>query len=233
MVDFLSSPARRGVTGRPRNSDMKALPEALPAISLHHGSVMWVLAELGFQGNASFKTFNYYVKSLRSLGLPFAASERVGSGKLFTYSYEHLMELALALTLRVYGSIPDAVLTEITGYREELRKLYRAAYLQRSAGLGKPVKITGRNITLFARGMFLDLQLEYAGGKLLRFGPPRAISPAEALAEFAGGERLARPFGPIPLSHLSERVVALSMMAPLVKRGPSASRKHRTDGKPL
>jgi hypothetical protein len=90
------------------------LPESLPNIELHHGEALWVLAQLGFQGGASKSTFYEYIKSLRKLGTPFE-SGRIGYARRApaNYSYYHLMELALVLTLRVYHVVPDAVLVAI------------------------------------------------------------------------------------------------------------------------
>jgi hypothetical protein len=47
------------------------------------------------------------------------------------------------------------------------------------------------------------------------------LSPFEALAMFATRDNAARPFLPINLSRLAERVVELSLGAPLIRRGPS------------
>src|SRR6478672_1612764 len=75
------------------------LPLELPRIRLHHGEAMWVMARLGFQGEASRSTFYEYVKSLRKLGTPFDRG-KIGSGRrgMANYSYCHLMELALVLS---------------------------------------------------------------------------------------------------------------------------------------
>ena len=84
------------------------LPEELPDIELHHGSAIWVLTRLGFRGTASDNTFNEYIKSLRKLGIPFALEKkqvaRRGLSKI--YSYDHMMELALVLSLQVYHAMP-------------------------------------------------------------------------------------------------------------------------------
>ena len=97
------------------------LPRALPRIRLHHGQALWVLTQLGFQGAASERTFKEYIKSLRKLGTPFARGE-VGPSRRSraNYSFYHLMELALILTLRVYHVVPDSVLTELVQHRRTL-----------------------------------------------------------------------------------------------------------------
>jgi hypothetical protein len=90
------------------------LPNGLPRIELHHGQAVWVMTELGFRGAVSQRTFYEYLKSLRKLGIPFEHSSGGASRRgLALYSYFHLMEVALALTLRVYHVVPDALLSEM------------------------------------------------------------------------------------------------------------------------
>jgi hypothetical protein len=196
----------------------EVLPRSLPEIQLTHGRALWVLSEMGFRGAATKRTFNYYIKSLRKFGLPFTKGQ-IGRGRRHPaiYSYNHLMELALALTLRVYYFLPDAFLEEIIRCRPALYRLYRMAYQQRCTGRGAPIEIAcnGRRLTL--QGTFLDLQIDYAGGELTRFGPPRLLSPFDALAAFAASEVAARAFLPIKLSTLSEQVVTLALEAPMIR----------------
>jgi hypothetical protein len=100
------------------------LPKVLPPIELQHGQVLWVLTQLGFRGKASKSTFYEYIKSLRKLGTPFEHS-KIGMGRrgLANYTFGHLMELALILSLRVYYVVPDAVLREIVRNRGALYRL--------------------------------------------------------------------------------------------------------------
>jgi hypothetical protein len=197
------------------------LPDSLPHIELHHGEAIWVLAQLGFQGGASKSTFREYIKSLRKLGTPF---ERGGIGYLrrglANYSYCHLMELALVLTLRVYHVVPDAILVEIVRYRHHLYRQYRRAYADRCSGLGAPVAIgAASHGSIRMRGAFLDLQMTFSGGKLVNFGPPKLLSSFGALKAFAASDLAARAFVPINLSLLSERLVSTALRAPHIRRG--------------
>jgi predicted RNA methylase len=80
--------------------------------------------------------------------------------------------------------------------------------------------ITAMKTPALMRGVFLDLQMNFSGGKLVRFGPPRVLSASEAVAIFAERDLAARAFLPLNLSLLSERVIALSLRAPLIRRGP-------------
>lgn len=201
------------------------LPRTLPAIALTHGRAMWVLRELGCQGGASKTTFYEYIKSLRKFGVPFRHGEiglvRRGAAN---YSYEHLMELALVLSLRVYHVVPDAVLREIIRFRKPLRRLYRRGYSSRARGMGAPRRImAGDGEEIDVRGVYLDLHMDFAGGRLVRFGPPQLISPVAALRIYAERDFAARAFLPVHLSGLSERVVALALSAPPIRRGPRPS----------
>ena len=197
-----------------RNSAADHLPTKVPDIRLHHGRAVWVLTEAGFRGTATASTFNYYIKSLRKLGVPFARGEkRARAGRLIDYTYDHLMELAVVLTLRVYNVVPDALLREVGQFRGDLHRAYTQAYLHRRTGIGAPIDAQFGRRGFSARGVFLDLQIEYAGGQLTRFGPPKLLSPFEALVAFAGAEQPARPHHPIRLSALSESVVHLALAA--------------------
>jgi hypothetical protein len=203
------------------------LPKTLPEIELHHGEALWVLSRLGFQGVASKSTFYEYIKSLRKLGTPFDRGT-IGYIRrgLANYSYCHLMELALVLTLRVYYVVPDSLLAEIIKHRQRLYWHYRRAYADRSSGLGTPFAAReSGEISLRMRGVFLDLQMNFSGGKLEKFGPPRLVSPFDALVIFAQGDVTARAFLPINLSQLAERLVWTALRTPKISRGPSKRRK--------
>jgi len=75
------------------------------------------------------------------------------------------------------------------------------------------------------RGIFLDLQLNFSAGQLVKFGPPKSLSPYQAVSVFAERDVAARALLPIGLSHISERVVALSLRAPLIRSGPRPALK--------
>jgi hypothetical protein len=74
------------------------------------------------------------------------------------------------------------------------------------------------------RGVFLDLQLNFSGGRLVRLGPPRLLSPFEAVSAFVQRDLAARALLPIGLSLLSERVVALALRAPQFAEAPARRR---------
>jgi hypothetical protein len=181
---------------------------------------LWVLARLGFQGKASKSTFYEYIKSLRKLGTPFEHG-RIGFGRrgLANYSYCHLMELALVLTLRVYHVVPDSILAEIIRYRRTLYRCYHRAYADRELRARIRVQAS-KHAPIEVRGAFLDLQINFSGGTLTGFGPPRMLSPFEGLAAFAEHDIAARALLPINISLLSERLVATALRAPTIRTGP-------------
>ncbi len=196
--------------------------DLVPDLALTHGKAVWVLAALGFSTSVTDQTFNHYIKSLRKIGVPFARGNTgVGSGRLAKYSYNHLMELSIALRLRVYGTLPDPVIHGIIRFRRELYGLYRRAYLEHASGLGAPADITATGRSGFRMsGVYLDLKLCYAGGRFVSLGPPRALSPFEALRAFANSDEQARAHLPFNLSHLAIHVVQCAEQVPDIRRGP-------------
>jgi hypothetical protein len=204
------------------------LPKTLPAIELHHGEAIWVMSRLGYQGATTKSTFYEYIKSIRKLGAPFKRGKIGRPGGLANYSYCHLMELALALTLRVYHVVPDSVLRGIIRHRSSLYRHYLRAYAERGTGIGAAVVVNAiGHPPIRVRGMFLDLQINFSGGELVKFGPPKALSPVEAIAIFAERDIAPRALLPINLSLLSERLVSAALRAPVIKRGPFLAAKKR------
>ncbi len=207
------------------------LPSKLPPIRLRHGQALWLLAELGYRGTVSRSTFYEYIKSLRKLGIPFGREKfRTDRRQLADYSYRHLMELAVILSLRVYHAVPDSVLRGIIQYRGRLDRLYRRAYAHRDTRSGQPVliKAYGHKPIVF-RGLFLDLNIIFSGGRLVRFGPPELLPAIRALQRFSQSTMLARPLLPMNLSLLSEQIVSLALRAPEIRSGPRARAARKTN----
>lgn len=203
--------------------------ELIPDLALTHGRAVWVLAQLGLDAGVAPSTFNHYIKSLRKIGIPFAKEDRhFGAGRPAKYSYNHLMELALALTLRVYGILPDPVIVGIVRYRHELYALYRRAYLEFETGLGSPVEVTARGRVGFTMtGVYLDLKIRYARGNVIDFGAPRAVSPFEALRVFAQRDTPERAQLPFDLSALAIALVERAEVAPNVRKRPHIYDRHQ------
>jgi hypothetical protein len=202
----------------------------VPDLSLSFGQVVWVLEAAGFSAGAPDVTFQYYIKSLRRLGLPFRRGEPgLDHGRLAQYAFGHLMDLAVALHLRVYGTLPDPVAEGLLAARETLHGFYRRAYLEHASGLGARSEVAAQGRAGFTMsGVWLDLRLRYAGGHYLGFGPPRLLSPFEALRVFAAGEETVRTQPPFNLSALAVRLVEASLRCPRM-RGVHLARQAKSD----
>lgn len=200
--------------------------ELVPDIELTHGRAVWVLEAMGFGAGVGSDTFNHYIKSLRKLGVPFGPGEGgTGTGRNVRYSFCHLGELCLALTLRVYGVLPDNILRELKTYRRELCAMYRRAYLEHRSGLGAPVRIAASGHDGFEMsGIYLDLKIRVGGGRVLEFGPPRLVSSFDALRLYSTADMPARAHLPINLSALIIAIVERAEAAPNIHRGPHSSR---------
>ena len=186
--------------------------------------MIWLLVALGHSDGVAEQTFYEYIKSLRKLGIPFGYRSIKSRNKtLADYHYCDVMELAMTLALRVYHIVPDSVLRAIVRNRARLRRLYCRAYAERKAGMGSPVFLaTPKGAPIELRGHFLDLGIRFSGGHLVKFGPPRLLSPEAALALSARRMLSAETSLPLGLSALAEQVVALALAATLIRRGPPA-----------
>lgn len=187
--------------------------ENISAIKIQHRGLMTLLSDMGFRGNASEKTFHDYIKSLRKLGVPVSSAEAPRNGHMIVYSYENVVDLALALSLRVYHVIPDTVLRELVHARPVLHRLYRQAYHERSTGLGSPVRVGSGSATVVVQGVYLDLKLDHVAGRLVSFGPPTVLTPLEAVRTLTDANIASRAFRPFPLSTLCEQIVSRSRQA--------------------
>jgi hypothetical protein len=137
-----------------------------------------------------------------------------------TYGFDELMELTLALLLRVYGTLPGAVIDGLRDFRTELRPIYRRAYFASLDGNYPSARICApgkRRVTV--EGLFLDLNIRYSAGRMLGFGPPRALSPFEALSAFAGADMPGRACLPLNLSAMAVRIIGRGPAAPSIRRG--------------
>ena len=193
----------------------------VPRLVLTHGQAIWLLCDLGFDHGVKRSTFNYYVKSLRKLGVPFdPANDRSSGRRRITYGFDEMMELSLALLLRVYGTLPDAVTTGLQKFRDQLRPIYHQAYLDLLSPRypSASISMVGANRVLMS-GLYLDLNLRYAAGQMVTFGPPRTLSPFEALCIYVQSEASARSYLPINISSLAGLVLARSKQVPAARRG--------------
>ncbi len=194
-----------------------------PEMALTHGQALWVLwyaFQLGARGPDA--TFDSYIKYLRRRGVPFGPDEvGQGPGWNVTYGFVHLMELALALTLKSQGILKTDVVGLLADLREELRPLFVRAWSERVSELGQhvEVKIDGQH-PFHVRGVWLDLHLHYLEPGTLSLGPLELVSAIEALRRFSGTGRQLMFRDPVNLSNVAEVIVSLASDAPEVRRGP-------------
>jgi hypothetical protein len=200
--------------------------ELVPLLALRHGQVLWLLSELGLRRGVSESTFNHYVKSLRRLGVPFGRRKgRTERGPEVTYNFEDLMELTLALLLRVYGTLPDVVTNGLRSFREDLRPIYRQAYFDSLKKVYPAARVStpnGERITV--QGLFLDLNIRYSAGQAVQFGPPKALWPFEAMSVFAQSEIAARSYLPLNITVVAQMIAERTRVAPTIPRGSYARR---------
>jgi hypothetical protein len=207
-----------------RKRDCKSLAstdtDEIPHLALTHGQTIWLMTEIGLHRGVSTSTFNYYIKSLRKLGIPFEKGKDQSDGhRHVTYDFEELMELTVALLLRVYGTLPDTVVAGLRNFRNDLRPIYRQAYFdttRRTFPLAR-VSESGGNRTAIS-GLFLDLNIRYSAGQLIEFGPPKAVSPFEAVTIFAHAEVPSRSYLPLNVTAVAEMIVGRSRRLPSIRR---------------
>lgn len=197
---------------------------AVPRLALTHGQTVWLLGELGLRQNVSASTFNSYIKSLRKLGVPFEKGKGQSRGhRHVTYDFEELMELAVALLLRVYGWLPDDVVAGLRSYRADLRPIYRQAYFDLSRRIYRAARISGPSRRrIMVEGLFLDLNIRYSAGRMVEFGPPRTVSPFEAMRLYARSEDPARSYLPLNMTAVARLIVSRTRAVPSIRRGRGA-----------
>jgi hypothetical protein len=208
---------RKRVSARPNDSKARGVPR----LALTHGQTLWLLSELGFREGVSASTFNHYLKSLRRLGVPFEIGKGQSDGRHdVTYEFEELMELSVAMLLRVYLTLPDNIVTGLRDFRDDLRSIYRKAYFELTLHQHPPARISAPGgLRTTVNGLYLDLNIQYSAGKMIKFGPPRALSPFEAVSIYAHAQAPARSYLPLNVSTLAEMIVARTRVLPKIPRG--------------
>jgi hypothetical protein len=198
--------------------------DALPRLALTHGQTIWLMTELGLHDGVSMSTFNYYIKSLRKLGVPFDKGKGQFAGhRHVRYDYEELMELTVALLLRVYGTLPDAIIAGLRHFRGELHAIYRQAYFESISDRHTVAKITepgGKRAIV--GGLFLDLNIRYSAGQMIEFGPPKIVSPFEAILTYTGSDAPARSYLPLNVTAVARMVTTHSRTLPPIRRNRQA-----------
>lgn len=197
----------------------RALEEAAPNISLSHSQALWTLREIGLSHGSSPTKFAHYVKHLRKLGIPFDWNHQPTRGKSATYEFDAMMELAVALSLRIYGALPDAIPTALKTHRDRLKAIYREAGLGAKSRLWTSAKIEGSPRAEIS-GVYLELGLAFENGRYVEAGLPTALSASRAIERFANSHAADRSWLPLNLSKIAAQLVETARRAPPV-RSPS------------
>jgi hypothetical protein len=199
--------------------------ESVPSLSLTHSQALWTLLEIGLSHGSDLSTFAHYVKSLRKLGIPFEKRSDAAPRKWVIYQFEPMMELAVALALRVYGTLPDAIPAALRTHRERLYLIYRQAIGNSVVDRRTSVRIDGLTATEIS-GIYLELGLAFEDGRVVEAGAPSALSAREAIERFALSNAAARSWLPLNLSRLAFQIVQTAPRAPRTKSvGRLAKRK--------
>jgi hypothetical protein len=123
--------------------------------------------------------------------------------------------------------VPDAVLVGLRDFRDDLRPIYRQAFhesITRTFPAARVAERDGSPLTI--DGLFLDLNIRYSGGQMTEFGPPKAMSPFDAIATFTRAEIPGRCYLPLNVTIVAELIVGRSRVAPSIRRGRGARRAH-------
>ncbi len=208
----------RGSCGLPARGSL-VVRDAIPEISHARAQALWVLSRFGFRTGGSHSTLVEYVKLLRRFGVPFSPEERNDRGHhRYIYRYEHLMEVAVALSFRLHRILPWDVIKVLVEHRAQLRSIYRRAYLEREIGGGQPVQIKiGSHKQFYAKGIYLDLNFSYVDDRLVSSRGPLARNAAEAIQIFIQQSPGSQVRPPLPLSQLASEIIKLAPQAPPVR----------------
>jgi hypothetical protein len=174
---------------------------------------LWVLQEIGLSHGSDHSTFAHYVKSLRKLGIPFERKDKGAPRKWVVYEFEQVMELALALALRVYGALPDSIPAALRAHRERLYLIYRQAALNSASNRQNTVRIEGLTVSEVS-GVYLELGLDFEDGRVVEAGAPVALSAREAIERFALSDAAARSWLPLNLSRLAFQIIQTARRPP-------------------
>jgi hypothetical protein len=155
------------------------------------------------------------VDRLRPVGRPAAEpEEEIDTLSLIELRYGDIVEILTEMGFR--GSTSERAFND---YLKSLRKLDLPVSRRNARRRGHMIIYSYENvmdlvlamILIVVTGVYLDLRLDHASGRLISFGPPRALSPEQAIVQFAQADVAARAFVPIRLSYFAEKVVDLAL----------------------
>lgn len=69
------------------------------------------------------------------------------------------------------------------------------------------------------RGLYLDFNIRHEEGRTITFGPPRTLSADDAVRLYARADEPARPYLPLNLSSVAEKILLRARNVPSITRG--------------
>jgi hypothetical protein len=194
------------------------MPE-IPRFKLTHGQVAWAICQGQKPDDQTLDALRY----LRQLGVPFTEEERgVGRGNRLYYTFDHLIECAVAIFAIRRGVKPQMAASFLTGDRAVLRKLYRSEFrvCTDAALTADWVKSRGTIRPIMAGEQFIRLHEGFAerGGKIEMMTFDEIASYSASLGDLV--ERYPNRLYPlVPLRRVMLEVVAWALEAPVTPPG--------------
>ena len=193
---------------------------SIPHLQLTRGQVAWALCGGQKPDRHTLDSLRY----LRLLGVPFVEEEQgVGTGNRLTYTFDHLIECAVAMYAVRRGMKPGQGAAFLVGDRQRLRKIYRKTFRDSPDGaLEAPwVKSRGKTLPpLNDAEEFIRLHKNYSdlSGKIEVMTLEEVVTFQAGLGDYV--ERYADGVVPlVPLRRVSLEAVAWALEAPVTKPG--------------
>ena len=191
----------------------------IPRLRLTHGQVAWAICQGREPDDQTLDALRY----LRQLGVPFAKHEQgVGRGNRMTFTFDHLVECAVAMFAGRHGVKPGIAAQFLKAERTKLRKLYRESF--RDCGDGSLtadwVRSRGAIVPHQIEEQYIRLHERYdePGGKVELMTLDEVLSYKGAIGDMV--ERYGHRVYPlIPLRRVMLEAVAWALEAPVTPPG--------------
>ena len=197
---------------------------SVPHLHLTHGQVAWTICE----GRSPDPRTTDALRYLRQLGVPFTEDEvGVGRGHRLTYSFDHLVECALAMWAIRRGSKPRTAAGFVTAERTALRKLFHQHFraMPDAALTAEWVKSRGRIHATDLDEQFIRLHSRHAErGEIETMTMDQVLSYKASFGDMV--ERYDNEVHIlVPVRRVMLEAVAWSLVAPVTPPGRVAKKK--------
>ena len=205
-------------------------PYPISPLCLTHGQFLWTLCQGVPPQGPRRRLLLDQLRYLRQLDVPFAEQRRgQGRGRAIQYSYEEVVEMAVALFALRRGVRPSLVADYLVTNRTALRRIFRRALEEQSATAPQAswLKRRGKHKAIPANESFLRLhnRMRNASGSYERVQPWKASAVVDVCRQ---GELF--PDGPadtiIPLTRLVLEVIYWARQAPEIRPGRKGQGAH-------